>query len=303
MPSLDKYLLILPKVFYLMIRILFRVILGKGKRNRSRLFQKLYYYVSISPSFLLMMYLHKIKKSFGMGSKELIIIKVPKYNYKSYCPPNKDDFLNMTIREEDILKHFCPKDGDTVVDVGAHIGRYTMISSNCVGKDGKVIAIEANPRVFEALKRNIKLNDFDNVLVLNYAVFSKQTKIKLFLPPEEENHTIYNTIMSDRATDEKKFVEVNANTLDAILQSRGISEVNWIKIDVEGAELEVLKGSADVLSKSKDISILIEIHDLGNGKNLYEPIMDLLKNHDYKMEFEKTYDSGEKHIVLSKRQH
>jgi hypothetical protein len=108
--------------------------------------------------------------------------------------------------------------------------------------------------------------------------------------------------MSDRATDERKFVEVNANTLDAILQSRGISEVNWIKIDVEGAELEVLKGSTNVLSKSKDISILIEIHDLGNGKNLYEPVMDLLKNYDYKMEFEKNYESGEKHIVLSKRQ-
>jgi FkbM family methyltransferase len=89
----------------------------------------------------------------------------------------------MTIREEDILKHFHPKDGDTVVDVGAHIGRYTLISSNCVGKDGKVIAIEANPRVFETLKRNIKLNDFDNVLFLNYAVFSKANKNKALSSP------------------------------------------------------------------------------------------------------------------------
>jgi len=202
----------------------------------------------------------------------------------------------MTIREEDILKHFCPKDGDTVVDVGAHIGRYTMISSNRVGKDGKVISIEANPRVFETLKRNIILNGFGNVLILNYAVFSKETKIKLFLPPEEENHTIYNTIMSDRATDEKKFVEVNANTLDAILQSRGISEANWIKIDVEGAELEVLKGSTNVLSKSKDLSILMEVH----GKDKFSEIIDLLDTYDFKVEYEKNYEWGDKHIILRK---
>jgi FkbM family methyltransferase len=249
------------------------------------------------------MYFYKFLNLLGLKSPKTTKIYVTKYDYKAYCPLNENDFINMTTREDDILSLFYPKDGDTVVDVGAHIGRYTMISSKRVGERGKVVSIEADPVVFEILNQNINLNKITNVISLNCAVYSKQTKIKLFLPPEEENHTIYNTIMSDRATDEKKFVEVNANTLDAILQSRGISEVNWIKIDVEGAELEVLKGSTDVLSKSKDTSILIEIHDLGNGKNLYEPIMDLLKNYDYKMEFEKTYDSGEKHIVLSNRQH
>ena len=62
--------------------------------------------------------------------------------------------------------------------------------------------------------------------------------------------------------------EVTAVTLDNLLDLNNIKheDLNWIKIDVEGAELEVLKGATNVLSKSKDISLLIEIHTLGNEK-------------------------------------
>ena len=71
-----------------------------------------------------------------------------------------------------------------------------------------------------------------------------------------------------------------ANTLDNLLQQDGINEVNWIKIDVEGAELEVLKGAHNILSNSKDVSILIEIH---GTSHLYKPIMDILRSHNFKI--------------------
>jgi FkbM family methyltransferase len=88
-----------------------------------------------------------------------------------------------------------------------------------------------------------------NIVSLNHAVYSKEIKLKLYTPGEESGHTIYNTVISDRATNEDKFVEVNANTLDYLLQSKGINleDVNWIKIHVEGAEFEVLKGATNVL--------------------------------------------------------
>ncbi len=88
------------------------------------------------------------------------------------------------------------------------------------------------------------------------------------------------------------------------MDSNGIKheDVNWIKIDVEGAELEVLKGATNVLSKSKDIALLIEIHNLGDGKNLYESIMDLLKNYNFKKEFEIVHESGERHLIVRKQQ-
>jgi FkbM family methyltransferase len=226
---------------------------------------------------------------------------MPKYNFEFYCRNNKDDFINMTLREEDIVERFQPKEGDIVVDIGAHIGHYTIIASKRVGMYGKVVAIEANPDNFEMLNRNIKLNQLTNIISLNYAVYSKETKIKLYLAGEESGYTIYDTIMIERAArGQENFVEVNANTLDYLLQLYGINEVNWIKIDVEGAEYEVLKGATNMLSKSKDISLLIEIHNLSQGANLYKPIVKLLDSYHFRIDFEKAYDSGERHIIARK---
>ena len=229
----------------------------------------------------------------------LLKISVPKYDYKFYCRINREDLVFMTNHEDDIIEHFTPKQGNIVVDIGAHMGRYTIISSKRVGTNGKVIAIEAHPGNFEMLNRNIKLNQLTNVIPLNYAVYSKETKIKLYLPEEDSGYTIYNTIMSNRAGTEDKFVEVNANTLDCLLQLNQIreEEVNWVKIDVEGAEFEVLKGATNVLSKSKDIALLIEVH----GSDNYKPILNFLNLYNFKIEFEKSNKNGDwRHIVVRK---
>jgi hypothetical protein len=69
---------------------------------------------------------------------------------------------------------------------------------------------------------------------------------------------------------------------------------------VEGAEYEVLKGATNMLSKSKDISLLIEIHNLSQGANLYKPILKLLDSYHFRIDFEKAYDSGERHIIARK---
>jgi len=302
--TLDKCILFPLKIIYLGIRISIRIFLGRERRDRSYIVQKLRYITNyFSPSFSLFSFLYKAIRFLRLGNPRLLKINVPKYNYKAYCPINKHDFFNMTAREDEVIEQFNAKDGDIVVDIGAHIGRYTIINSKRVGENGKVIAIEAHPDNFEILNRNIKLNKLTNVIPLNYAVYSKQTKLKLYLPVEEPGFTIYNTIMVNRTASEEKFTEVNANTLDNILlQQNGIShaDINWIKIDVEGAELEVLKGSSSILSKSKDISLLIEIHNLHGGTNLYRQIVEFLDIYNFKIEFENTYESGEKHIIVRK---
>jgi hypothetical protein len=76
----------------------------------------------------------------------------------------------------------------------------------------------------------------------------------------------------------------------------GIKQVNWIKIDVEGAEYEVLSGAREILSNSDHLSLLIEIH----GKDTYVPTMELLRSNHFNVEFERTYDNGEKHVLASK---
>jgi Methyltransferase FkbM domain len=126
-------------------------------------------------------------------------------------------------------------------------------------------------------------------------------KLKLSIPEKKAGHTIYSSIIPGRCNTEK-FIEVNANRLDNLLAENGISLelINWIKIDIEGAELEVLKGATNILSKSKDIALLIEIHNIEDRKTLYEPIIDLLNNYNFKKKFEKIYTVGERHIVVRK---
>jgi FkbM family methyltransferase len=283
----DKFYLSFLKIIYRGIRFSFKIALGKKRTDM--------FYTKRGINFK--DFLYRSIKFLKIGDPLMLEIYVPKYNYNIYCPLNKEDFIVMTRHEDDIIERFLPKQGDIVVDIGAHMGRYTIISSKRVGANGKVVAIEAHPNNFEMLNRNIKLNQLTNVVPLNYAVYSKETKIKLYLPEVESGYTIYNTIMSNRARTEDKFVEVNANTLDYLLQLKGIMEVNWIKIDVEGAEFEVLQGASNVLSKSKDIALLIEIHGLDN----YRPIVEFLSSYNFKIEFEKSNKTGDwRHIVLRK---
>jgi FkbM family methyltransferase len=308
-PILDNVIVFLVKIIYLFsyltLRLSLRIVLGTKGRDRvfARKGLAFNYEFDVITSFYMIKLLYSIIRFLRLANPSLLKIRVSKYGgYKAYCPINKNEFINITIREDEIIEHFTPKQGDIVVDIGAHIGRYTIIASKRVATNGKVVAIEASPSNFEMLNRNIKLNQLTNTISLNHAVYSKETKIKLYLPGEESGNTIYNTIISDRAHNEEKFVEVNANTLDYLLQSKGIKQVNWIKIDVEGAEFEVLKGASNVLSNSKDIALLIEVHNLSGGSTLYKPIIEFLNLYNFKIVFEKSHAGGEKHIIVRKLQ-
>jgi FkbM family methyltransferase len=284
---LDKFYLSFLKIIYRGIRFSFKIALGKKRTDM--------FYTKRGINFK--DFLYRAIKFLKIGDPLMLEIYVPKHNYNIYCPLNKEDFIVMTRHEDDIIERFLPKQGDIVVDIGAHMGRYTIISSKRVGANGKVVAIEADPSNFEMLKSNIKLNQLTNVIPLNYAAYSKETKINLYLPEVESGYTIYNTIMSNRARTEDKFVEVSANTLDYLLQLNEITDVNWVKIDVEGAEFEVLKGASNVLSKSKDIALLIEVHGLDN----HRPILEFVSSYNFKIEFEKSNKTGDwRHIVLRK---
>ncbi len=299
LPVLDKCILFFLKIVYLGLRIILRLVLGKKRRDKLYTERGInHVWIDyLNPSLGLLKLFYKSIKFLGAWKSPVLIkISVPKYGYKFYCRINKADFMT---REDGIIEHFTPKQGDIVVDIGANIGRYTIIGSKRVGTQGKVVAIEAHPGNFEMLNRNIKLNQLTNVIPLNYAAYSKETKVKLYVPDEESGHTIYHTLMERTG---KKFVEVNATTLDyLLLRLKGIrqEQVNWIKIDVEGAEFEVLKGATNVLSKSKDVAILMELH---GPPHIYRPKVEELVNlYNFKIEFEKSYEeNGSMHIIMQK---
>jgi FkbM family methyltransferase len=281
----DSILLFFLKILYFGLRILLRVVLGRRRRDRL--------YVERELDFGVFWY--KFFKMMRKGNaSKLSRFHVPKYGYEFYCRLNKDDFKLMALHEDEILDQFDPRPGDTVVDVGAHIGLYTLIAAKRVGPGGKVIAIEPDPENFKILKKNILLNQLSNVKALGCAVYSTKEKLKLFLPQLEQGRTIFNTVMQDRARTSNNFLEVEANTLDNILESINITEVNWIKIDVEGAELEVLKGAVNTISSNKNITLIIEIH----GIEIYIQMIEYLKAHNLRIMYEKSNEKGDwRHII------
>jgi FkbM family methyltransferase len=313
--TFDKLILFIVKSVYLIHRVLIRMIFGKTRREviLQEANKKLHYTQILSgrfsPSFyfISILYGSKLTRKLDGKHQKLFKVMVPKYSYRIYCPPFKNDFIGVTTREEDIIdNYFSPAEGDTVIDIGAHIGRYTLIASKRVGSSGLVIAVEPDPSNIEMLNKNIELNNLSNIQIIHCAVCAEQKKIRLYLPGKDSEISIYNTIMQDRAHSSQRSIEVKGYTLDFIADKysdiidKNIEKEIWIKIDVEGAEYEVLKGATNLLRKNQDISILMEIHNLREGFNLFEPILKLLKEYDFVLEFEKVYEGGEKHIVLKK---
>ena len=107
--ALDKVMNLFIKIIYIILRILSKVTLGKKRRENSQFYRKLSSIVKVNFSFYLFMFFNRIIRLLKLGNPNLIIIYVPKYQYKVYCPATIDDFINMTIREQDIIEHFNPK--------------------------------------------------------------------------------------------------------------------------------------------------------------------------------------------------
>jgi FkbM family methyltransferase len=284
----DRLILFLLRTTYFGIRLSLRLVVGRRLRDK--------FFVQHGLDFPTFTY--KLLKKIGLDKAFLLLINMPKQGYKFFCRINRDDFLFMTNHENEIMKYFIPNEGENVVDVGAHIGLYSLIAAKRVGSSGKVIAIEPDPENCKLLRGNVEINKLTNVSILELAAFSSTSKLKLYLPGKERGFTKLSTLMANRAVTEN-FLEIDATTLDCLLVTQGITEVNWIKIDVEGAELEVLKGAANTLSESKDIALLIEVHNV-NNMDLYSAIVKLLRSYGFDIKFERRYANGERHVLFRK---
>lgn len=274
-----------PKVLFLISRGSARIFLGRKRRDRRRFLQRFWFAEYESPSY------HLLKLCYRRNENKLIKIRVPKYGYSYLCRIARGDYTPQ--RELEVLQQFTPCRGDVIVDVGAHIGRYTIIGSKAIGPTGRVIAIEADADNFKILSCNIKLNRLTNILLLNYAAYSENTRLRLYKSSSE----IYNTVMSSRAHNKSAYVDVNAYTLDEILCSNDIRKVNWIKIDVEGAEFEVIKGARQTLTNNPNVSILIEVHNIEDPLH-YDGIKNFLQSFGFSAKFELAYSNCEKHVIF-----
>jgi FkbM family methyltransferase len=150
--------------------------------------------------------------------------------------------------------------GMTVLDIGSHHGFYTLLASRKVGPQGRVIAVEASPRERERLRLHLRINRCKNVTVESRALGEAEGMAELYLVSGGE--TGCNSLRQPNVAQPTERVTVSVERLDCVLQEQNIDRVDLIKIDVEGAELSVLKGSHDLLGRRPRPVILIEVQDI-----------------------------------------
>jgi len=152
--------------------------------------------------------------------------------------------------------------GQTVWDIGAERGWFTLLMASTVGKEGRVDAFEAFPPTLDRLKANVQLNQMSWVNVNGVAI-SESTGKMWFVPPHYEGHGekncggigyLTNTFAPDS-------IEVPTITLDEYAERTGVKELAFIKMDIEGAEYDALKGAANIIKRCHPI-IAIEYNAL-----------------------------------------
>ncbi len=148
----------------------------------------------------------------------------------------------------------------TVVDVGAHHGLYTLLASKCVGWDGHVVAIEPSPRECARLERHLRLNRGSNVELVPCAAGEDPGEADLYLV--DGFHDWCNSLRPPAITESAKTVRVQVRRLDDILSELEISKVDFVKLDVEGAELSVLYGAMKLLQRESRPAMLVEVQDV-----------------------------------------
>ena len=136
-------------------------------------------------------------------------------------------------------RFYKPRDNDIVIDVGAHVGLFSLKVCRSVKR---VIAIEPHPFNYKLLLTNLRLNRIENVTPMKLAISNYSGTAKLYLGKESSDHTIKPLSKMSHSSS----IDVECDTLDNCCKT--LSKVNFIKIDVEGAELDVLKGSERILT-------------------------------------------------------
>jgi len=159
------------------------------------------------------------------------------------------------IWEPEVTNFICPKlsHGMTVIDVGADIGYYTLLFARRVGEQGRVIAFEPIPAARERLEDNVELNGYTNVTICDFALFSSKGQVILEGPLQ------LSRINPAKTKTENKDIHVETRVFDECLLELEVQRIDLVKIDVEGAELEVLRGMEESLTKYHP-NLLVEVH-------------------------------------------
>ncbi len=216
---------------------------------------------------------------FFSGSKGLsktingIKLRLP-VRYINYFPADYEDdnfnFLKQQLKQDDV-----------VLDIGAHIGLFATIAAKLTGSGGKVYAFEPAAETNELLKKTIAINGLQNVILPYKAAMGAATgKTTFYISAIKGDNS--NSLVSYKADRDLYAVEVDVFSIDNFVEQSKLPKVDFIKIDVEGAEYDALLGASGTLKKFRPVCI-IAIHPVpiaAKGDSL-KKIYDFIDEHGY----------------------
>lgn len=218
-----------------------------------------------------------------INSPKIVILK----NNTKCTIRNKNDAIafleNFILEANTSHEMFKIMNKDTVVDIGAHVGYFTLYAAN-IAKKGKIISYEPSKKSFFSLEKNLEINNFSNIKLENVAVSKIHGKAVLHV---DDDDGISNSLYD--LNKKSKVYEVKTVTLEEILSKNELHEIDFLKIDCEGAEYEILmSASSSDLNKIKKISV--EIHEklVPYSK---EEVIEKLKNNGFHVKLQ-THISG-----------
>jgi FkbM family methyltransferase len=149
--------------------------------------------------------------------------------------------------------------GDTVVDVGANIGCFSLLASQLVGPAGRVIALEPDPQTFAQLEANIKLNNATNIAPYCLALGESCGEATIFRHPNSLFSSLYDVVDGHRTDAEE--VVIKSLTLEAFFNEHNIDQCQYLKLDCEGAEYAIVRSlSAELAERIEQITM--EVHSI-----------------------------------------
>jgi FkbM family methyltransferase len=199
---------------------------------------------------------HNLKPLFStpegkVYEKNGILFLIPKGYMRTFSEALQEIYLLNEYEEYPVEI----EEGAVVIDCGANIGVASLIFAKKVGLMGKVIAIEAEESNFRILRRTVELNKgkFCEIIPLRYALYKENCKLKLFLSQSPASHSLYKNIehkvIREALTD--NFEVVQGKTLDSIVRELNLERVDFIKMDIEGGELDAVYGAKETIANFK----------------------------------------------------
>lgn len=179
------------------------------------------------------------------------------------------------------LRNYEIKEGNCIIDGGAYIGAFSIYIAKLLENNIKIIAFEPDKFNFDKLLKNIELNNIKNIIAINKGIWNKNEILKF------DNRSNKGSIMVECANDEIKGEIMNYGfiKLDDELEKLNINKVDFIKMDVEGAEIEAIEGCENIL-KNNNVSLAIASYHIRNGEETYKKLESILNNLGYKTKTE-----------------